>query len=89
MKLTSRLSALPLAAMLGVLAIAAPANAATSTLAAAGTCGAGTQVFSAWSDTARSCSPPTAPLRPAALDGCSAAARPSCLAAIRSPSAAA
>src|SRR4051812_374603 len=53
MKLTSRLSALPLTAMLGLLAIAAPANAATSTLALAGTCGAGSQAFSAWNDGAR------------------------------------
>lgn len=50
MKLNPRLSALY--AALGLLALAAPANAATvkTALAAPGTCGAGTPVFSAWSD---------------------------------------
>jgi hypothetical protein len=52
MKLTPRVRALSIA-VVGLLALsAAPANAATSGLAAAGTCGAGTHVFSAWNDTA-------------------------------------
>jgi hypothetical protein len=51
MKLTPRLTALTATAGLIALAVPAAASAKQTALATAGTCGAGTPVFSAWADT--------------------------------------